>query len=393
MHDVVITGTSLLSAAGHLEATWRALLKKRTRHKPCTSTTGIRACTCELGDHFAAHTSNLPPKIRTLDRSVQAAVAVSDAAIRDADLVEVSGDKTGVFVGSSRFTDHTKSAYQHTLNIGGLLPRDALIQSLALAPAFWVAKHFGITGVTEMVSSACTGSLQALMDACNQLKLGYIQKAIVIGVETSLTELCVEQFAQLGVCSPSSRCLPFDRARDGTIPGEGAAALVLETFDHAHSRRARVIARVRGYASVNDGFAYANDPSGSGIQRAIETALHRAWLMPQEISVANVHAPGTVAGDIGEGKALERLLSRGTPVYSVKPLIGHCNGAASAMELVLGLQGMVSETVPGNYLSEQDPACGNIFLPREPLHREQKLLLKTSSGIGGVHAAALFSSV
>ncbi|MEK7628652.1 MAG: beta-ketoacyl synthase N-terminal-like domain-containing protein [Patescibacteria group bacterium] len=389
MTNIVITGMGLLSAAGDRRQAGRGLLGKLRVDQARTTLSGRKVRVCELGDHFATAKESAPSWAHTLDRSVVAALSVAQLAMENTRLAGVNLSRYGVYLGSSRFSDHTKTRYQQLLTSGEKLPKDALIQSLAFGPAFWVAKHFGIEGPTEAITSACTGSLQALMRACDALKLGYIDAALVCGVETSLTDLCVEQFAQLGVCSKSGICRAFDKNRDGTIPGEGAAAILLETEKYARARGRPIFARVCGYASVNDGFAYANDPSGNGIMRAIHQALQCAHLMPEDIDVVNAHAPGTVAGDLSEGRALEKF-SPATPVYTAKPLIGHCNGAASLMETVLGIDALNEGVVPGNYCEEQDPGCGDIYLPRDTESRKMRTLLKISSGIGGVHAAAIF---
>jgi len=190
---------------------------------------------------------------------------------------------------------------------------------------------------------------------------------------------------------PTSTPRPFDRDRDGTVCGEGAGCLVLESLDSARKRGVPIIAEVVGFATCSDGTHLAQAYSESLI-RCIQNAMTDAHVLPEEIDYINAHATGTEVGDTAEAEAIRTIFPKGdVKVSSLKGHIGHTLGASGALESIAVLKGLESGTLyPSRNLDHIDDSCDGIFLFRRNTKQEAKTFLKNSFAFGGINTVLVY---
>lgn len=202
--------------------------------------------------------------------------------------------------------------------------------------AVLVAMRYGLRGEAYGLSGACAGGLQAIGAALRMIRAGAADAAVVGGADAEFTGLAQATYAGLGACSPTGICRPFDRRRDGMVPGEGAGMLVIENLEKARARGARVLAEILGYGAGSDAH-HLTSPHAPGQARTIELALEDARITPDELTYINAHGTGTELNDITETTAIKSALgdaAYGVPISSLKSAIGHTQGAAGAVEAV-----------------------------------------------------------
>ena len=226
--------------------------------------------------------------------------------------------------------------------------------------------------------------------------------AIVAGASESVfTPIIFAAFAQMGALSthhdaPSEASRPFDLNRDGFVIGEGAAALVVENFEHARRRGARIYAELVGYGLSSDAYHITTPaPEGEGAARAMAAALRSAKLNPEDIDYINAHGSSTKANDSAESAAIETVFSthsRKLAVSSTKGVTGHCLGAAGAIEAVFTIMAIRDGTLPptANY-STPDPDCRLDYVPNTSRQQRVRHALSNSFGFGGQNACLVFS--
>ena len=216
------------------------------------------------------------------------------------------------------------------------------------------------------------------------------------GAEASLCEVGIASFNAIRALStrndaPEKASRPFDRDRDGFVPGEGAGTLILESLEHAQNRGARIYGEVLGYATTNDAFhQVAPDETGQAPARAITLALKDAGIEPEDVDYVNAHGTSTQLNDAGETKALKIALgdyAHKVPISSTKSMIGHLLGAAGAVEAIATLlsinRGMIHPTI--NY-ENPDPACDLDYVPNTPRRVEVRTAISNGFGFGGHNA-------
>jgi 3-oxoacyl-[acyl-carrier-protein] synthase II len=192
--------------------------------------------------------------------------------------------------------------------------------------------------------------------------------------------------------NPTAASRPFDASRAGFVLGEGAGMLVLEEYEHAKARGAKMYAEILGFGSSNDAYhPIAPRPDGSGSAKAVATALADASVDPDEVGHVQAHAASTPMGDPAEANVVRLIFgdrASTIPVTSLKGAIGHCMGAAGAIETVMGVLSMANQTVPPtlNYTTP-DPAVGLDIVHGEPRHVDFDVMVKHSFGLGGQNAA------
>jgi 3-oxoacyl-[acyl-carrier-protein] synthase II len=216
------------------------------------------------------------------------------------------------------------------------------------------------------------------------------------GAESVTTPLSIAGFSRLGALSkkndtPERACAPFDAGRDGTVVGEGAAVLVLETLDHALGRNAPILAEVLGYGLTCDAYhTAAPDPSGDGAARAMANALRDGGISPDEVDYICAHGTGTPLNDTSETRAIKTALGDGAyavPVSSIKGAVGHMIGAAGATSTVAGVQAILTGLIPPtiNYQTP-DPECDLDYVPNAARETTINTVMINSFGFGGQNA-------
>jgi 3-oxoacyl-(acyl-carrier-protein) synthase len=315
--------------------------------------------------------------------------ALAEAGLAAADL---AGGDTGLFCASAgspfllgSFLEQMKATRGERGNPMGI------VSSIAGTLNFNLAAHYRISGAVCGFVSACASSSHALGYAMDEIRLGRQRRMLVVGAE-DMTAESVLPFATLRALStnpdPGTASRPFDRQRDGFVGTGGAVALIVEEAGLARARGARVQAELIGWGQAGDGYSIvASHPEGAGLRSAMQRALADAGVSPGAIDYVNAHATSTPGGDRSEALALQEVFTRvgATPrISSTKALTGHGLSLAGAMEAGFCTLSLAEGFIPGAaHLTDPDPACEGLNLPRASLAEAPRLVLNNSSGFGG----------
>ena len=251
--------------------------------------------------------------------------------------------------------------------------------------------------------TACASGANAIGEALRAIRHGYADAAITGGAEASIVPVGIAGFINMKALSvaedPNAASLPFDLRRGGFVIGEGAAALVLEEYEHARARGARIYGEVCGYGSTCDAYHItAPHPEGEGGARAMKQALKEAGHRPEEAVYINAHGTGTPLNDVIETRAIKQALgedqARKALISSTKSMTGHMLGAAGAIEAMVCLKVLQTGIVPPTiHLMEPDPACDLNYVPNHAVEARIDLCISNSLGFGGHNACLAFRKV
>jgi 3-oxoacyl-[acyl-carrier-protein] synthase II len=265
-----------------------------------------------------------------------------------------------------------------------------------------LANNHGLSGSPRLHVSACAAGTDAIGHGFRLVADGRTDWVLAGGADSMINPLGVGGFCKLSALSqrndaPSAASRPFDRNRDGFVLGEGAAMLVLETFESARRRGAEILAEVCGYGNSFDALGISEPhPEGRGAVQAMERALASAGLRPEEVDVINAHATSTPKNDPVETLAIKRVFgdhSRRIPVCATKSMIGHLISAAGAVEAVAAVAGLRGGWVhPTLNLDDPDPACDLDYVPHEAREWPASIVLSNSFAFGGQNASVIFRS-
>jgi 3-oxoacyl-(acyl-carrier-protein) synthase len=324
-----------------------------------------------------------------------------DQAIRDANLApaDLKAEDTGLFTASAG----SPFLQRHFLNgmhesQGSRLQPLGIISTIAGTLNFNLAAHHGIRGGVCGFVSACASTAHALGYAQDEIRLGRHQRILVVGAE-DLTAESTYSFHGMRVLSrnsdPATASRPFDRARDGFVGTGGACALVIEEADSAQARGAPIYAELLGWGQASDGHHMAvSDPGGQGLARAMQRALAASRLAPSDVDYINAHATSTQAGDRSEALALHTVFTAAgarPAISSTKALTGHALSMAGAMEAGFCALALREGFIPGQaHLTDPDPVCEGLNLPRQTLDQAPEVVLSNSSGFGGSNVVLAF---
>jgi len=274
-----------------------------------------------------------------------------------------------------------------------------IVSSIAGTLNFNLAAHYKISGAVCGFVSACASSSHALGYAMDEIRLGRQQRMLVIGAE-DMTDESILPFSSLRALSnnpdPATASRPFDRKRDGFVGTGGAVALIVEDAALARRRGARIQAELIGWGQAGDGHSVAaSHPEGAGLREAMRRTLADARVNASEVAYVNAHATSTPAGDRSEALALNAIFTQQNAhprVSSTKALTGHGLSLAGAMEAAFCTLAISEGFIPGAaHLTEPDPACEGLDLPRTSLDEAPRLVLNNSSGFGGSNVCHLLS--
>jgi 3-oxoacyl-(acyl-carrier-protein) synthase len=315
-------------------------------------------------------------------------------ALSESGLLSAVGDdqRTGLFCASagSAMLLHHQLAQMHAV-AGERGNPMGVVNSIAGTLNFSLAAHFQITGAVCGFVSACASSSHALGYACDEIRLGRLDRVIVVGAEEENADTLLP-FAAMRALSPAAEprlaSRPFDRGRDGFVGAGGAVAMIIEDVGVAEQRGARVQAEIVGWGQSADGHSVAmSHPEGAGLQVAMGRALGDAGVPATEIDYVSAHATSTVVGDRAEAMALKAIFTAvgAKPrVSSTKGLTGHPLSMSGVMEAAFCVLALDEGFVPGNaHLVNPDDACAGLDLPVGTSSQPPKLVLNNSSGFGG----------
>lgn len=403
---VVVTGLGGITPLGTgIEKTWYGL---------CQGVSGIdrisRFDTSALKIKIGGEVRDFSPElfldrkqIRRMDLYIQFAIAATIMAIEDAKLKlsPENAARCGVMVGSGLGGISTiEQSCQAIAKNGSRLSPFFIPSVLINMASAQIAMLIGAQGPNFGVMSACASGAHSIGEAFNAIQRGDADVMIAGAAEAGLTPLMFKGVEAMMVAStrnnePQKASRPFDRDRDGLVSGEGAGVIVLEELESALSRRANIHAEMISYGLTCDAYHItAPDPEGSGLARAMEMALARARIPPQEVDYINAHGSSTPLNDLAETRAIKKVFkeqSRRIPVSSIKSMIGHLWGAAGAVEAISTIlsikEGIIPPTI--NY-ETPDPECDLDYVPNQARRAKIKVALCNSSGFGGVNASLAF---
>jgi 3-oxoacyl-[acyl-carrier-protein] synthase II len=339
--------------------------------------------------------------LRRLDRFAQFAVAAARMAEADAELdVGSEPERMGAVIATAQGGVGSLAECCRELVDSGRIHPTLVTAFMPNMAAGLVSIELGLRGPLGSPCTACAASTMAIGGGYDAIRLGRAEVMLCGGSEAGITPLAVAGFAAMRALSrrnddPARASRPFDAGRDGFVMGEGAAVLVLEELEHARARGAKVYAEVGGYGVSSDSFHMTEpDPAGTGQARAIRAALRDADVAPQDVDYVNAHASSTDLGDATETVAIKAALgeqeARSTPVSSIKGAIGHCLGAAGAVEAAVTVLAIRDDIAPPtiNY-EDPDPSCDLDYVPNTARTTEIDIALSNSFGFGGHNAVLL----
>jgi len=398
---VAITGIGVISGLGATrEATWAAMLRGECAVRDVTlfDTTGYRArSAAEVPAWDAA--SLTPYQRRRWSRSDQLAVLASREALDDARLLDsgVEPSRVGVVLGAGTGDLLRNEDYYFTmLRDGFRRARPTWIHNhFSSTPADVVGTEFAFEGLRSCMVSACSSSTIAIGHAADAIADGRLDAAVCGGTD-ALSRLTFSGFNALRVMDPAP-CRPFDASRAGMNIGEGAAILVLEDWERARRRGAPVYAELAGYGLSCEAFhPTAPEPEGHAIAATIRAALDASRVNPSEVDHVNAHGTATPQNDRAEARGLQAVFgdaARRIPVTSVKSMIGHCLGAAGALEaatLALTIsRGVVPPTI---HHDRTDPECALDVVANTAREVPVRCGISTSLAFGGNDAVVVMRS-
>ena len=324
-------------------------------------------------------------------------------AIKDAGLEEeqIKNPRTGMSFGSTMGANESlmewiSTVYKHN----GFKGQNSMmfLKSMSHSVLANLAATFGIVGRAIPTCSACTSSSQAIGVGYESIKYGMSDIMFVGGAE-GLHYLEVGVFEVMGATSigfnenPSLTPKPFDKHRDGLVVGEGAGTLVLEEYEHAKKRGAKIYAELTGYATSCDG-SHLTTPSREGMLSVMNTSLADAGLSPSDIGYINAHATATAKGDIEESHATHTVFGNKTAISSTKGYMGHLLGGCGVVESIIGLIALNDKLIPANKnLDEVDEACADLDYVRENREEDISHVMSNNFAFGGINTSLIFSKI
>ena len=346
--------------------------------------------------------------LKKMDRFIQLAIAASDEAIKDSGLDfsdEALAKRTGCFVGVG-IGGLPQIVQQHKISLERGPSRispffiPATISNLASGQ---LSIMHGLKGPNFALTSACASGANAIGEATRYIRDGHCDVMVTGGSESAVCELALGGFASMKALStnnenPAAASRPFDRDRDGFVLSEASGMIILEDYERASKRGAKIYAEVTGYASSSDGYHLTTPhPEGFGACNAMKWALQDARLNPDQIDYINAHATSTPAGDEVEVKAVHQLFgdhAQKLSMSSTKSMTGHALGAAGAIEAVFCLQAVKNGVMPPTInLDNPSEACDLDFVAGEARQKDLKHVINNSFGFGGTNASLVFSQL
>lgn len=400
----MITGMGAVTPLGNdVETTWERLLAGESTAAPITQFDAS-----EYPVHFACELQDFDPSVwierkqaRRMDRFAQMILAAARQAEADSGLdVGREGDRIGAAIatgigGLKSFQDCYDTLRERGPDRVNPFSIPAIIPNMGAA---WVSMQLGTRGPLSSQCTACAASNMAIGESADAIRLGRAEVMFCGGTEAPVTRVGVAGFGSMRALSrrnddPRRASRPFDAHRDGFVMGEAGAVLVLEEFEHAHARGAKIYAELLGYGVSSDATHITEpDPTGENPARAMKMAFDDAGIAPSEIGYINAHGTSTPLGDASETRVIKLAVgedvARTIPVSSTKGATGHCLGAAGAVEAIFTTlavhRGVLPPTI--NY-ETPDPECDLDYIPNEARPADISVGVSNSFGFGGHNAS------
>lgn len=341
---------------------------------------------------------------KKMDRFIQFAIAATHEAIKDSGLEfnDQLRERTGVFIGCGIGGLPAIEETHKTLMERGpsRISPFFIPQVIVNLAAGHVSMIYGLKGPNFAMVSACATGCHSIGEAVNYIRYGQCDAMVAGGTESAISPLGLGGFAAMKALStrneePARASRPWDKDRDGFVLAEGAATLVLEEYEHAKKRGARIYAEVCGYGTSSDAYHMTNPaPGGAGAVRAMQLAIRDAAISPADIGYINAHGTSTPAGDIAESEAIKTVFgsdAKKVAISSTKSMTGHTLGAAGAIESVFSILALTRGEIPPTInLENPSPECDLDYTPKTARQKNFKFVLNNSFGFGGTNACLLF---
>lgn len=410
MRRVVVTGVGVVSPLGTGNSkNWEAITAGKSGIAPITRFDATELPVQIAGEvkDFVAEDFIDKKEIKKMDLFIQYALAAAQFAMDDSGLVinEENAERVGVLVGAGLGGLPAIERYHSALLEGGykkVSPFFIPMLIINLAPG-QISIRFGAKGPNLSSVSACATGTHSIGDAYHMIKRGDADAMIAGGAESTVTPLGIGGFAVMKALStnnddPAGASRPFDKERDGFILAEGAGIVVLEEYEAAKKRGAKIYGEIAGYGLSGDAYHLtAPAPEGEGAARCMKMALKNAGINPEQVTYINAHGTSTPFNDLYETMAIRSVFGSHADklmVSSTKSMTGHLLGAAGGVEAVFTLLGMKNGVIPPtiNYRTP-DPECTLDYVANTAREVQMEYALSNSLGFGGTNATLLFKRV
>lgn len=410
MRRVVVTGVGVVSPLGTGNGkNWDALVAGKSGIAPITRFDASDLPVKIAGEvkDFVAEDFIDKKEIKKMDLFIQYALAAAHFAMEDSGLVinEENAERVGVLVGAGLGGLPAIERYHTALQEGGykkISPFFIPMLIINLAPGH-ISIKYGAKGPNVSSVSACATGTHSIGDAYHMIQRGDADAMIAGGTESTVTPLGIGGFSVMKALStnnddPTAASRPFDKGRDGFILSEGAGIVVLEEYEAAKARGAKIYGEIVGYGLSGDAYHLTSPaPGGEGAARCMKMALRTAGINPEQVGYINAHGTSTPYGDVGETTAIKTVFGDHAyklMVSSTKSMTGHLLGAAGGVEAVFSLMAMKNSVVPPtiNY-TDPDPECDLDYVPNTAREANIEYAMSNSFGFGGTNASLLFKKV
>ncbi len=410
MRRVVVTGVGVVSPLGTGNAkNWDALtagksgIARITRFDP----TGLPVSIAGEVKDFNPEDYIEKKEIKKMDLFIHYAIAAAQLAMDDSGMVidDANAERVGVLVGAGLGGLPAIERYHTLLQEGGykkISPFFIPMLIINLAPGH-ISIRFGAKGPNVSSVSACATGTHSIGDAYHIIKRGDADAMIAGGTESTVTPLGIGGFAVMKALStrnddPEGASRPFEKGRDGFVLGEGAGIVVMEEYEAAKARGAKIYGEVVGYGLTGDAYHLtAPAPDGEGAARCMKMALKGAGINPEQVDYINAHGTSTPMNDLYETMAIKTVFgnhAKKVMISSTKSMTGHLLGAAGGIEAVFALMSMQTSVIPPtiNY-SDPDPQCDLDYVPNIARDAQVTYALSNNFGFGGTNATLLFKKI
>jgi 3-oxoacyl-[acyl-carrier-protein] synthase II len=407
---VVVTGMGLMTPLGlTMSESWDGLVNGRS---------GIATITqfdpAAFDAKIAGEVKGFNPDIyvhkkeqKKMDRFIQFSLAVTKMALEDSGLqvTEEMKPRIGTIIGVGMGGLPYIEAQNQILRERGpgrvspfFIP--AVITNMA---AGQISMAYGFKGPNYCVTSACASGGHAIGEAADFIRQGKCEVMVAGGAEAVVTPMAIAGFSSMRALStrndnPEAASRPWDRDRDGFVLSEGAATLILEDYEHASARGARIYAEIVGYGVSSDAYHMTSPaPGGAGAAMAMKNALEDGMISPEQIDYINAHGTSTPAGDELETEAVKSVFGAHAKklwVSSTKSMIGHTLGAAGAIESVITIKALTTNTAPPTInLDNPSADCDLDYVPKTAREKKMNYVLNNTFGFGGTNCSVLFGRI
>jgi 3-oxoacyl-[acyl-carrier-protein] synthase II len=396
---VFVTGMGVVSSLGlGRQAFWTALVEGRSGARTVTSfdTSELgRDRACEIVD-FRPRDHMTAAEARRAGRCSGFAVAAARMAVEDAKLKleALAHERVSVVLGTTMgevdVISELESAWLH--HGENAISRAKLARYGTTLLPVHVARSVGARGLVQTLPAACAAGNYAIGFAYDLIRAGRAD-VVVTGASEILDKVQFAGFVRLGAIAPE-RCQPFDKQRKGLLIGEGAGVLILESEEHAARRGATLLAEVGGYGLACDAHHITRPhPDGKGSITAMRAACAASGVSPDAVDFVNAHGTGTPANDQVEALVMQAVFgARRVPISSIKSMLGHCMGAASALEAIACVETTLSGIYPPTInFEERDPACDVALVANQAQQGKAEIVLNNSLAFGGYDAVVSFA--